>query len=76
MSPVWSKFSLVSKLTPNEELLNTQQVHERTGWSITSINRWALKGILPAHKLPGKTGAYLFRAEDVDAHLASRRAAA
>lgn len=47
--------------SPTEsDKLTTQQVSDLTGWSVTSVNRWALRGDLPATKLPGRTGAYLF----------------
>lgn len=56
-----------------DELLTTRQVHELTGWSVTSINRWAKDGDLPSeHKLPGRTGSYLFRASIVQARLRGR----
>lgn len=77
MSPGWATLPHVSKSFPSEQdLLTTQQVKEMTGWSVSSINRWAARGTLPALKLPTRTGAYLFRREDVERHLASRRAAA
>lgn len=58
-----------------DELLTTSQVAELTGWSITSINRWAKEGDLPpAHKLPGRTGSYLFRSATVQARLRGRDA--
>lgn len=60
----------------DDELLTTSQVAELTGWSITSINRWALSGDLVAErKLPGRTGSYLFRRAVVQQTLRSRDAA-
>ena len=58
----------MSKPAPpsGDDLLTTSQVRDLTGWSITSINRWALKGELPAKKLPGRTGAYLFSRTDIE----------
>lgn len=51
----------MDKPAPLGELLTTSQVRDLTGWSVTSINRWAKNGDLPwAHKLPGPTGSYLF----------------
>lgn len=48
-------------MTKTLDLLTTTEVSEITGWSVTSVNRWALAGDLPyAHKLPGRTGSYLF----------------
>lgn len=49
-------------------LLSTREAAERSGYSIATIARMAADGRLPiAHRLPGKTGAFLFRPEDVDA---------
>lgn len=57
----------MSKPAPSAgDLLTTAQVAELTPWSVTSINRWAQKGILPAIKLPGRTGAYLFNRADIE----------
>jgi len=59
-----------------DELLTSKQVAELTGWSVTSINRWALSGGLPAdRKLPGRTGSYLFRSSVVQANLRQRNEA-
>lgn len=59
---------------PNtDDLLTTAQVAELTGWSVTSINRWALRGDLPAErKLPGRTGSYLFRSSVVQERIRRR----
>lgn len=60
----------------NSDLLTTAEVAERTGWSITSINRWALRGELPyERKLRGRTGSYLFRASVVQERLRTRESA-
>jgi len=57
----------------HDDLLTSRQVAELTGWSITSINRWALSGELPAdRKLPGRTGSYLFRRSVVLDNLRQR----
>lgn len=61
---------------PEGHFLTTAQVAERTGWSVTSINRWALSGELPARKLPGRTGAYLFDPAVVETFQRQRSAAA
>lgn len=62
-------------LPAEAELLTTAQVAELTGWSVTSINRWALNRELPyEHKLPCRTGAYLFRRDVVLSHLEDRKA--
>ena len=49
------------------ELLTLKQAADRTGKSHRTIQRWVESGRLThALKLPGDTGAYLFRPEDVD----------
>jgi hypothetical protein len=59
------------------DLLTTAQVADMTGWSVTSINRWALNGDLPSvRKLPGRTGPYLFDRQIVERRLAERQPAA
>jgi excisionase family DNA binding protein len=58
------------------DLLTTAQVSNLTGWSVTSINRWAKDGDLPAAKLPGRTGAYLFARSTVEQYLRQREPAA
>ncbi|MEX3644500.1 helix-turn-helix domain-containing protein [Mycolicibacterium porcinum] len=38
-----------------------------------TLTRWVGSGVLtPAHKLPGKNGAYLFRRADIEALAAER----
>ena len=59
------------------DFLTTAQVSELTRLSVTHVNRLALEGKLPvAQKLPGRTGAYLFRRDDVEAHIPQRTSAA
>lgn len=49
--------------------LTTRQVAERLGKSIATVKRMAADGRLPyAAKVPGETGAYLFDADEIDAH--------
>ena len=56
-----------------DELLTSAQIAELTGWSVTSINRWALNGDLPSeHKNPGKTGPRLFRRSVVEQRIRAR----
>jgi predicted site-specific integrase-resolvase len=58
-----------------EDLLTTAQVAEIKGWSITSINRWALAGDLKAvRKLPGRTGPYLFDRTEIERFASEREA--
>lgn len=68
----------MGKTSPDgADLLTTAQVRDITGWSITSINRWALLGDLPvARKLPGATGAYLFDRAAVEDFRRQRQDAA
>lgn len=55
------------------ELLTTSEVAELTGWSITSIQRWAGNGDLPyERKLPGRTGSYLFSRAVVEQRIHRR----
>lgn len=50
------------------ETLTTAQAAELLGKSVATVNRMVLLGRLnPAAKLPGKTGAYLYRREDIEA---------
>jgi predicted DNA-binding transcriptional regulator AlpA len=59
------------------DLLTTRQVHEMTGWSIPSINRWAATGVLPvARKLYGRTGARLFRRDVIEDRIREQQSAA
>lgn len=52
------------------DLLTTAQVATLLGKSVPTINRWAAEGILePTVKLPGATGANVFRRSDVEALL-------
>lgn len=56
-----------------DDLLTTAEVAELTGWSVTSINRWASRGDLPAdRKLRGRTGSYLFRRSVVEQRVRTR----
>lgn len=57
----------MGNIAPSGEELTTAQVADLTGWSITSINRWAASGELPSRKLPGRTGPRLFARDDVEA---------
>jgi predicted DNA-binding transcriptional regulator AlpA len=59
-----------------DELLTTAQVAELRGYTVAWINKLAASGRLPvAHKLPGRTGAYLFRRDDVEAEASQQPAA-
>lgn len=50
------------------DLLTAKEAADRLGVTARTVARWVDSGRLAhAHKLPGPTGAYLFRPEDVDA---------
>lgn len=53
---------------PDDDLVTTQQAAEIVGKHIRTIHRFVADGTLvPAVKVPGQTGAYLFRRADVTA---------
>jgi len=54
--------------------LNSEQAAEILGLSRATINRQAAAGSIPATKLPGRTGAFIFD-RDVIESLALDRAA-
>ena len=56
--------------------LSTREVLNRLGYSDPStIARLVASGKLhPAHKAPGKRGAYAFTADEIDRYLAERAA--
>lgn len=57
-----------STLIGSAEAVRLLKVHPVT------LSRWVKDGkLVPAHKLPGKNGAYLFNRADIDA-LATERA--
>ncbi len=56
------------RMASSTELLSTGEVAELLGTTVATVNRWAVTGKLPvAHKMPGRTGAYLFARSDVEA---------
>lgn len=58
-----------------DDLITTQQAAELLGITVAWANKRAARGSLPvAQKLPGLTGAYLFRREEIE-RLAAGRAA-
>lgn len=59
------------------ELITTAQAADILCCTVAWVNKLAASGRLTvAQKLPGLTGAYLFRREDIDAEAAARRTAA
>ena len=60
---------------PNLSLLTSREAAARMGCDIRTIHRLVARGqLVPAAKLPGETGAYLFAPNDVD-RLRDERAA-
>ncbi len=59
------------------ELLGVNEAAKIVGVSDRTIKRLAKSGVLPhAHKMPGQTGAYLFRRRDVEKLAKSKGRAA
>jgi excisionase family DNA binding protein len=59
--------SNLSHMLPSD-LLATAEVAKELGNSVPTINRWVAEGkLIPAKKLPGRTGAYLFDRATIDA---------
>lgn len=57
---------------PENLLLTVREVANLTDKSMSTVIRWADGGMLPvAQRLPGKTGAYLFTRQAVEALFAS-----
>ncbi|HWO51550.1 MAG TPA: helix-turn-helix domain-containing protein [Ornithinibacter sp.] len=48
-------------------VLSVGEVADLTGETPRTIQRKARDGIYPAHKMPGRTGAYIFERSAVDA---------
>ena len=58
------------------DLMSTAEAADRLGISIATLNRWAKNGaVAPIVQAPGRTGARMFRREDIEA-LAEKRGAA
>lgn len=50
------------------DLIPTKEVAQALGVHVATISRMVARGdLIPAVKVPGKRGAYLFHREDVDA---------
>lgn len=59
-----------------DDFLTTAQVAELLGYTVAWTNKLAASGRLPvAHKLPGRTGAYLFYRGDIEAKAQQQPAA-
>lgn len=58
-------------------LLTTAEVAKRHGRDVRTVHRMVASGrLVPEMKLPGRTGALLFRADQVDAAFAATEQAA
>lgn len=59
------KHASVSDTT--DDLITTAEAAAIKGTTVATINRWAASGRLPvAIKIPGRTGANLFRRTDIE----------
>lgn len=59
-----------------DELITSAQVSDLLGITVAWVNKQAATGRLPvAQKLPGRTGAYLFRRDDIESQSLQRDAA-
>jgi excisionase family DNA binding protein len=57
------------------EILTTRAVAERFGVTPSAVSRWVHAGhLVPMTKIPGKRGAYLFTADEVDRFARNRAA--
>lgn len=53
---------------PNTDLVSVAEVADRKSVDRRTVHRWVESGrLVPALKMPGRTGALLFKIEDVDA---------
>jgi hypothetical protein len=60
--------------TPGEDLITTAQAAALLGITVAWANKQAARGRLPvAQKLPGVTGAYLFRRGEIEVEAQRRR---
>lgn len=60
----------------DDDLLTTAEVANLLKRPIATVNRWAAEGKLPIfHRNPGRTGANIYRREDVERFAAARSAA-
>lgn len=56
------------------DVIGALDVAEVLGISKATVNRRALAGEIPAHKLPGKRGAYVFNRAVIEALAAAKDA--
>lgn len=59
-----------------DDLLTVEQAAEILSLSPRAVRHRALAGTIPATKLPGRTGSYVFRRADVEAVRDSEKATA
>lgn len=71
-------YDIVVRMTAEVAIppLSTAEVAARLGVTTVTVIRWARAGTLPAMKMPGRTGAYLFDADTVARFAAKREATA
>jgi excisionase family DNA binding protein len=50
----------------NDDLITAAEAAARLGVPKRTLLRWAKVGLVPAVKLPGRTGAYLFDPADIN----------
>ena len=63
---------VMSKASP-PELVGSAEVARLLDINQVTVARWVASGQLtPAHKLPGKNGAYLFRRDDINRLIVER----
>lgn len=59
------------------ELVGTAEAAAILGVTVKTVNLWAVEGkLVPAHKFPGQTGAYVYHRADIEAVRDARAAAA
>lgn len=51
----------------HSDLIGTAEACEILGKDRATLTRWVEKGKLTSHKMPGRTGAHLFKRADIEA---------
>lgn len=65
----------MSKRTTPPAMLGAAEACEQLGIDRSTLTRWVRAGMLvPVHKMPGATGAYLFTPDEVKRVIAARAA--
>lgn len=55
-------------------VLSVPEVATLTGETARTVQRKARTGVYPAHKMPGRTGAYIFERDAVEEILQAKQA--